>query len=67
MAARKVIVAGGLGPLAGWVCRIGHMGNIGSSEVRCTLTAVAESLSALGRSVDPRDASEAALRHLEAV
>jgi len=64
MAARGVSVAGGLGPLAGKVFRVGHMGNIGPAEVAATLTALEESLASLGARVAPGSALAAAARHL---
>jgi len=51
MAARGVVVAGGLGPVAGKVFRIGHMGNIGIAEIAATLEAAEGSLQAL----DPKN------------
>src|SRR5258708_11514408 len=36
-AARGIVVAGGLGPIAGKAFRLGHMGNIGASEVVASL------------------------------
>jgi len=48
MAARGVIVAGALGPIAGKAFRVGHMGNIGSAEIERTLKTAGESLAALG-------------------
>jgi aspartate aminotransferase-like enzyme len=44
VARRKVVVAGGLGPLAGRAFRVGHMGNIGPAEVERTLVAIGEGL-----------------------
>jgi len=60
MAARGVVVAGGLGPLAGRAFRLGHMGNIGTGEVAATLAAVEASLASLGWPVRPGSALEAA-------
>jgi len=40
MAARGVVIAGALGPIAGKAFRIGHMGNIGDAEVERTLDAM---------------------------
>ena len=51
VAARKVIIAGALGPLAGKACRVGHMGNIGVEEVVRTVSALGEALVELGHSV----------------
>ncbi len=60
VAARGVVVAGGLGPLAGRAFRIGHMGNIGLPEVVRTLEAIAGGLAACGKSVRPSKAIAAA-------
>jgi alanine-glyoxylate transaminase / serine-glyoxylate transaminase / serine-pyruvate transaminase len=49
IAAHGVVVAGGLGPLAGRGFRIGHMGNIGLPEVLRTLEAIGAGLAACGR------------------
>jgi aspartate aminotransferase-like enzyme len=59
-AARGVVVAGCLGPLAGKAFRVGHMGNIGSGEVVRTLQAIEESLRDLGHLVTPGAAVAAA-------
>jgi aspartate aminotransferase-like enzyme len=40
MAAQGVVVAGALGPIAGKAFRVGHMGNIGESEIERTLEAM---------------------------
>lgn len=60
VAARGVVVAGCLGPLAGKAFRIGHMGNIGPAEVMATLGAIEGSLRALGVDVAPGAAVGAA-------
>jgi aspartate aminotransferase-like enzyme len=44
MAAEGVVVAGALGPIAGKAFRVGHMGNIGESEVNRTLEAMRAAL-----------------------
>jgi alanine-glyoxylate transaminase / serine-glyoxylate transaminase / serine-pyruvate transaminase len=41
VAARGVVLAGGLGPIAGKAFRLGHMGNIGAGEVAKSLDAAA--------------------------
>lgn len=51
MAKRGVVVAGGLGPIAGRAFRLGHMGNIGTAEVATTLAAIEGSLRTCGRTV----------------
>ncbi len=48
-ASRGVVLAGGLGPIAGKAFRFGHMGNIGPGEVTRALHAIEESLRALGK------------------
>jgi len=63
MASRGVVVAGCLGPLAGKAFRMGHMGNIGPGEVAKALSAVEESLRALGVTVQPGSAVAAAAKH----
>ena len=67
MAARGVVVAGALGPIAGRAFRIGHMGNIGAAEVRRTLQAVEESLAQTGGGKAGDRAVEAAAAELEAL
>ncbi|MDX9736199.1 MAG: alanine--glyoxylate aminotransferase family protein, partial [Thermoanaerobaculia bacterium] len=64
VAARGVVVAGGLGPIGGKAFRLGHMGNIGPAEVATTLTAIEGALAALGRPVAPGAALAAAAAHL---
>lgn len=49
--ANGVVVAGGLGPTAGRVFRMGHMGNLASAQVRFAIEAVEKTLILLGRSV----------------
>jgi len=51
--ANGVVVAGGLGPTAGQVFRMGHMGNLTSAQVRFAIEAVERSLASLGRAVEP--------------
>lgn len=60
MAARGVVVAGGLGPIAGKAFRVGHMGNIGPAEVAATLVVLEDSLRSLGVAVAPGAAVAAA-------
>lgn len=64
VAARGVVVAGALGPIAGKAFRLGHMGNVGPAEVATTLAAVEGALVALGRTVTPGAALAAAAPHL---
>jgi alanine-glyoxylate transaminase/serine-glyoxylate transaminase/serine-pyruvate transaminase len=61
-----VVVAGALGPIAGQAMRIGHMGNIGAGEVSDLLTAIEQTLVALGQEVSPGSAVAAAARFLAA-
>jgi alanine-glyoxylate transaminase / serine-glyoxylate transaminase / serine-pyruvate transaminase len=60
MASRGVVVAGGLGPIAGKAFRLGHMGNIGAGELVAALQAVEGSLRALGIAVQQGAAVAAA-------
>ncbi|MGZ5475572.1 MAG: pyridoxal-phosphate-dependent aminotransferase family protein [Thermoanaerobaculia bacterium] len=60
IASRGVVVAGGLGPIAGKAFRLGHMGNIGAGEVVTVLAAIEGSLRALGVSAKPGAAVAAA-------
>lgn len=66
VASRGVVVAGGLGPLAGHGFRIGHMGNIGLPEVLRTLDAIAGALVACGRPVRADGARSVAEREFAA-
>lgn len=65
LASRGVIVAGGLGPLAGKIFRLGHMGNIGVAEVNHTLDAIEKTLISLGINVESGCAVSAAASHLQ--
>jgi aspartate aminotransferase-like enzyme len=49
-----VIVAGGLGNLAGKVFRVGHMGNLSFSQVYFALEAVKKTLTSIGYSGNPK-------------
>jgi alanine-glyoxylate transaminase/serine-glyoxylate transaminase/serine-pyruvate transaminase len=51
--ANGVVVAGGLGPTAGRVFRMGHMGNLTSTQVRFAIDAVEKTLAGLGRTIAP--------------
>jgi alanine-glyoxylate transaminase/serine-glyoxylate transaminase/serine-pyruvate transaminase len=53
-ASNGVIVAGGLGEVAGKVFRMGHMGNLSNSQVRFAIAALESTLSTLGYSFDPQ-------------
>jgi aspartate aminotransferase-like enzyme len=60
MASRGIVVAGGLGPIAGKAFRLGHMGNIGAGEVVAALAAIEATLASLGVAVTPGTAVAAA-------
>jgi len=60
MARRGVVVAAGLGPIAGRAFRVGHMGNIGEDEVCRTLHAVEATLVETGHEVRRGSALSAA-------
>jgi aspartate aminotransferase-like enzyme len=64
LADRGIVVAGGLGPIAGKAFRLGHMGNIGTGEVTRTLAAIEETLRVLGVSVKQGAAVAAAAASL---
>jgi aspartate aminotransferase-like enzyme len=55
-----VVVAGGLGDLAGKAFRMGHMGNLSPSQVFFALQALEETLSSLGFSFEPKAGYQAA-------
>jgi len=60
LAARGIVVAGGLGPIAGKAFRLGHMGNIGAGELVTALGAIEATLADLGSAVKPGSAVAAA-------
>ncbi|BDU75744.1 pyridoxal-phosphate-dependent aminotransferase family protein [Mesoterricola sediminis] len=60
MAERGIVVAGGLGPIAGKTFRLGHMGNIAAGEITAVLKALEETLASLGVKVTPGAAVAAA-------
>jgi aspartate aminotransferase-like enzyme len=60
MARRGVVVAAGLGPIAGRAFRVGHMGNIGEDEVCRTLHAAEATLAEMGHEVRRGSALSAA-------
>ncbi len=55
-----VVVAGGLGEVAGKVFRIGHMGNLSLDQIYFALQAVENTLSSLNYSFEPKAAVNAA-------
>lgn len=64
MARLGVVVAGGLGPVAGKAFRLGHMGNIGVPEVSKTIDAIEKSLATLGKKIEKGCGLAAAAPHL---
>jgi aspartate aminotransferase-like enzyme len=60
-----VIVAGGLGEVAGKVFRMGHMGNLSNSQVQFAVAALESTLSTIGYSFDPQSGVKAAREILE--
>lgn len=65
-ASNGVIVAGGLGDVAGKVFRLGHMGNLSNSQVHFAIAALETTLSTLGYGFDPRSGIDTAREILEA-
>lgn len=65
LAENRVIVAGGLGAVAGQVFRLGHMGNLSFSQVEFAVSAIETTLTALNYSFQPRVGIEAATAVLE--
>jgi alanine-glyoxylate transaminase/serine-glyoxylate transaminase/serine-pyruvate transaminase len=63
LAAEGIVVAGGLGPTAGKVFRLGHMGNIGTGEVCRTLEVIEKTLIGLGVKTETGRAPAAAAPH----
>ena len=61
-----VVVAGGLGNLAGSVFRMGHMGNLSLSQVYFALEALEKTLFSLGYTFEPESGLHAARAILEA-
>jgi alanine-glyoxylate transaminase/serine-glyoxylate transaminase/serine-pyruvate transaminase len=57
---REIMVAGGIGPTAGKIFRLGHMGNINAAEIAAALTAIEETLRSLGLPIEPGAALAAA-------
>jgi aspartate aminotransferase-like enzyme len=54
-----VVVAGGLGETAGKVFRMGHMGNLSSSQIHFALVALEKTLGSLGYKFEPGSSSRA--------
>ncbi len=54
-----VVVAGGLGDLAGQVFRMGHMGNLSIDQVHFALDAIKRTLTAFGYSIKSHSTTEA--------
>jgi aspartate aminotransferase-like enzyme len=59
-----VVVAGGLGKIAGKTFRIGHMGAVNSNDVVSTLAALEMSLTELGHKLEPGTAVGEAEKNL---
>jgi aspartate aminotransferase-like enzyme len=66
-ASNGVIVAGGLGEVAGKVFRIGHMGNLSISQVQFAIEALENTLATLGHSFEPHSGIQAAREILESL
>ncbi len=64
-ASNGVIVAGGLGEVAGKAFRMGHMGNLSVSQVQFAVAALESTLSTLGYSFNPHSGIQAAREILE--
>ncbi len=64
LAEKGVIVAGGLGEVAGKVFRMGHMGNLSFSQVEFAVTALEDTLTALGYAYEARAGLTAAKKAL---
>jgi len=62
---RGVVVAGGLGPTAGQVFRMGHMGNLSAEQVVFALETIESTLISLNFPLKPGAAVEAARPYLE--
>ncbi len=62
-----VIVAGGLGEVAGKVFRMGHMGNLSSSQVQFAIASLESTLFTLGYGFEPHSGVEAAREILESL
>lgn len=60
-----VVVAGGLGSLAGSVFRMGHMGNLSISQVYFALEALEKTLSSIGYTFESKSGLDAAQTILE--
>ncbi len=60
LASNGVIVAGGLGPLAGVVFRMGHMGNLSFEQVDFAVHAIEKTLADLNYSFEPESGVKAA-------
>lgn len=63
--ANGVIVAGGLGEVAGKVFRMGHMGNLSVAQVQFAMASLESTLSALNFNFEPQSGIEAAREILE--
>lgn len=66
MRQRGLVIAGGQGPLAGRILRVGHMGDVGAPEIAAAVRGIAEALGASGEPRDPDAAAAAVLAAYEA-
>ena len=57
-----VVITGGFGPLKGKILRLGSMGNVTSSDIQTTVSAMAKTLTKLGYPVDLKAAVDVAVR-----
>ncbi len=64
LAEKGVIVAGGLGEVAGKVFRMGHMGNLSFAQVEFAVAALEDTLTELGYAFEPRAGLAAAKKAL---
>ena len=62
---KGIVVAGGLGEVAGKVFRMGHMGNLSFSQVQFAIEALEDTLSLLGHKFSPQSGIHAAQAILE--
>jgi aspartate aminotransferase-like enzyme len=60
MRARGLVIAGGQGPFAGRILRVGHMGDVNLPEIAGAVEGIAEALTAFGHPTDPPGAAAAA-------
>ncbi|MEM2111934.1 MAG: hypothetical protein QXX08_08680, partial [Candidatus Bathyarchaeia archaeon] len=56
----NITVAGGLGPLAGKIFRVGHMGNVSPNDILATIGAIETTLAKMGVPLEAGRGSAAA-------